>query len=92
LIVKIPFGTGSNLKLNYQPSSFTLLVGVNSTVTFVNDDTTKHTVTATDNSFNSGDIQPGGTWTHTFTTLGAFDFHCIYHTWMKGTILVTGHA
>jgi plastocyanin len=85
--VRIPAGTGSDSSLNYSPSSVTLVVGVNNTVTFVNQDTTKHTVTASDNSFDSGDILPGGSWTHTFAA-GNYSYHCIYHTYMKGTIRV----
>ena len=86
-IVKIPAGTGSNVSLNYSPSSFKLVAGVNNTVTFVNDDSTVHTVTADDGSFNSGDIPPGQSWTHTFAP-GTYSFHCTYHNWMKGTVTV----
>lgn len=87
LIVKIPPGTGSDPTLNYSPSSMTLLVGVNNTVTFLNQDSVKHTVTASDGSFDSGDILPGGSWTHTFAA-GTYSFHCVYHSYMKGTITV----
>jgi plastocyanin len=86
-VVRIPAGTGSNLSLNYSPSSFRLVVGVNNTVTFVNQDSVVHTVTADDGSFNSGDIQPGQSWTHTFA-VGTYSYHCTYHFWMKGNITV----
>jgi plastocyanin len=86
-IVNIPAGTASN-QLNYVPSHFTVVVGVNNTVTFVNHDTATHTVTALDGSFNSGDILAGKTWTHTFTTTGTFSFHCIYHSFMTGQVTV----
>ena len=86
-VVRIPAGTGSNLSLNYSPSTFKLVVGVNNTVTFVNQDSVVHTVTAGDGSFNSGDIQPGQSWTHTFA-VGTYSYHCIYHGWMKGNITV----
>lgn len=85
--VKIPAGTGADTSLNYSPSSIRLVVGVNNTVTFLNGDSTKHTVTALDGSFDSGDILPGGSWTHTFAA-GTYSFHCIYHSYMKGTITV----
>jgi plastocyanin len=88
LTVKIPSGTGNDPSLNYAPSSFTVVIGVNNTVTFVNQDNTNHTVTANDGSFDSGNIVPGGSWSHAFTTPGTYSFHCIYHTWMKGTIEV----
>ena len=86
-IVTIPTGTGSNTSLDYFPSTMTLVAGVNNTVTFVNNDNAKHTVTADDGSFNSGDIPPGGNWTYTFP-VGTFSFHCIYHDWMHGNITV----
>ncbi len=85
--VVIPAGTGSDTTLNYSPSTVTLVVGVNNTVTFVNHDSTKHTVTALDGSFDSGDILPGGSWTHTFAA-GTYSYHCIYHSYMTGTIKV----
>ena len=88
--VVIPAGTGSNTKLNYLPAVATVVIGKNNTVTFVNEDTVVHTVTANDKSFDSGDIKAGGTWTYTFSTPGNFSYYCIYHSaWMKGTIIVS---
>jgi plastocyanin len=87
LVVLIKAGTGGDNTLNYAPSSFRLVVGTNNTVTFVNQDSTKHTVTANDGSFDSMDIAPGGSWTHTFAA-GTYSYHCTYHNWMKGTITV----
>ncbi len=86
--VNIPSGTGSNQALNYSPHTFTLVIGVNNTVNFVNQDSVTHTVTANGGSFNSGDIAAGSTWNHTFSTAGTYSFHCVYHTWMTGTIVV----
>ena len=86
-VVKIPAGTGTNLNLNYSPSSFVLVAGVNNTVTFENQDSVVHTVTADDGSFDSGNIQPGQSWTYTFAP-GTYSFHCIYHSWMKGNVTV----
>jgi plastocyanin len=87
--VIIPAGVGGNTKLNYSPAVITVIIGVNSTVTWTNNDSTTHTVTATDNSFNSGDIKAGVSWTHTFSTPGNYSYYCIYHSaWMKGTVIV----
>jgi len=76
--------------LNYSPDNITVVIGINNTVTFVNDDTVVHTVTSDDGtSFSSGDIHAGASWTYTFATVGTFGFHCIYHpSFMKGTITV----
>ena len=76
----------------YSPQSITVVVGVNSTVTWVNNDNAPHTVTATDGSFNSGNIDAGQSWTHTFTTPGTYDYYCAYHPWMKGTIIVVASS
>jgi plastocyanin len=34
--------------------------------------------------------QSKGTWTHTFTEAGSYDYHCTLHPYMKGTIEVRG--
>lgn len=87
--VVMPSGVGSNTALNFSPATVTLIIGLNNTVTFVNRDTATHTVTATDNSFNSGDITAGKSWTNTFSTVGNFSYYCIYHnSWMKGKVIV----
>jgi plastocyanin len=86
--VLMPEGVGSNTQLNYSPSTITVVIGQNNTVTFQNKDVVTHTVTATDGSFNSGDIHAGGSWTYTFTTAGNFTYYCIYHSWMRGTVRV----
>jgi plastocyanin len=88
--VVIPSGTGSNTKLNYVPAVSTVIIGLNNTVTFVNEDTVVHTVTSTSKSFDSGDIKAGASWTYTFATPGTYNYFCVYHTaWMKGTIVVS---
>jgi plastocyanin len=88
--VIIPANTANN-HLDYLPANFTVVVGVNNTVTFFNQDSTTHTVTSDDGStFNSGDIAAGKSWTFTFVRVGTFSFHCNYHKFMKGTITVLG--
>jgi len=87
-IVYIPSGTGKNPSYNYEPDNFLVIIGVNNTVKFVNEDSTNHTVTSADGNFNSGNIVPGGAWVHTFNTPGTFTFKCIYHSWMTGTVTV----
>ena len=52
----------------FSPSSITLFAG--SKITWINDDNMVHTVTANDASFNSGDINPGGSFSYTFDTIG----------------------
>ena len=84
----MPTGVGSNTALSFSPARIVVIIGSNNTVTFTNKDSATHTVTATDKSFNSGDIKAGQSWTYTFSTPGNYSYYCIYHTWMKGTIVV----
>jgi plastocyanin len=77
-----------------------LTVSVNGVVRWYNDDDaaaggpygggsgTRHTITADDNSFLSGNIIPGGTFEHTFAAAGTYPYHCSIHPTMKGTITV----
>jgi len=75
----------------YSPKTITVVIGVNNTVVWKNDDAIFHTVTATDGSFNSGTIFAGQSWSHTFTQPGTFTYYfCQYHPWMKGIVVVKG--
>jgi len=61
-------------------------------VTWTNRSTAPHTVTADGGAFDSGstDIAPGGSYTHTFTAPGTYSYHCNLHSYMTGTVTVTG--
>lgn len=67
----------------------TLTVTAGTTVTWDNNDNMAHTVTADDNTFDSGNIAVGTKFTKTFNTPGSFPYHCTYHANMKATIIVT---
>ena len=45
-------------------------------------------MTATDKSFDSGMIEPGSSWSHTFNQAGTFTYSCTPHPFMKGTVVV----
>jgi plastocyanin len=70
----------------YVPDTVTIHPG--STVRFVEDDETPHTVTAMDHSFDSGNLSQKDTWKHTFATEGTYKYFCAYHPYMKGTVIV----
>jgi len=57
-------------------------------VRWTNNDQLVHSVTADDGSWDSGPIEPGKTWTHTFTQPGEYAFHCTPHPFMKGVVVV----
>jgi hypothetical protein len=58
-------------------------------VTWTNTGQRTHTVSADDGSFDSGRLDPGETFSHTFTEPGTFSYHCGFHPEMLGTITVT---
>ena len=72
----------------FAPSSIT--IGVGETVTWSNVGQVIHTVTANDGSFDSGDLDPGQGFSHTFTQSGTFAYYCVPHQFvgMKGTVTV----
>ena len=60
------------------------------TIMWTNTGDQAHTITADDNSFDSGNIDPGGIFSFSPTTPGTYAYHCTPHPWMKGTITVSG--
>jgi plastocyanin len=72
----------------FNPADVTVKAG--DTVTWTNADGTAHTVTASDASFTSDDLDRGATFSHTFATAGSFAYICSIHTGMKGIVTVTG--
>ena len=72
----------------YSPQVATVVLGVNSTVTWVSHSISYDTVTDKSGSFGSGPIAPGQTFTYTFTRPGVYTYYCIYHPWMTGTVKV----
>lgn len=64
------------------------MVPVGTTVTWRNDDTVPHTVTSDAGLFDSGNLDPGQTFTHTFELTGNFPYHCEIHPTMRGRVLV----
>jgi len=72
----------------YSPQDVVVVVGVNNTVTWVSHSTSYDTVTSDTGLFASGAIQPGGTFSHTFSSPGAYSYHCAFHPWMVGRVTV----
>jgi plastocyanin len=73
----------------FSPQSIRVVLGVNSTVTWVSRSISYDTVTGRGGTFGSGTIPPGGTFTYTFTTPGVYEYYCQYHPWMTGTVTVS---
>ena len=62
---------------SYSPKEEHIKVG--QTVTWVNNGQIPHTVTADDGSFDSGDLDVGKSYTHTFTKAGRYPYYCRMH-------------
>jgi alcohol dehydrogenase (cytochrome c) len=64
-------------------------VPAGSTVTWTNTGSQAHTATASDGSWDSGNIAPGQTAQVTLDAPGTFTYTCTPHPWMLGQIVVT---
>lgn len=72
----------------FSPTPITINVG--DTVTWTNNGAVTHTTTSlTPGIWDSGFLQPGGTFSHTFTQAGTFDYECTIHGF-TGRVIVTG--
>ena len=71
-----------------------LEVGVGTILSWFNEDNVPHTVTAGSSKdpqpavFNSGSLSKGGQYSFVFHEVGTFQFYCVFHPRMEGTITV----
>jgi plastocyanin len=73
--------------VKFSPETIEIRTG--QTVEWANDDLTPHTVTSQGaGDLNSGSIDAGASWHHTFTQAGSFPYYCTFHPDMKGTVVV----
>ena len=70
-------------------STSAIKVSSGTTVTWTNNDAIIHTVTDLGGKFDSGFIQAGETWEHTFDSKGTNYYFCSIHPWMRGTVTVS---
>jgi plastocyanin len=74
----------------FSPQREVVLIG--DTVTWQNGDSSAHTVTADDVSFDSGTVVPGTSFSRTFSSAGIYTYHCTIHRYMHGEVDVYGLA
>jgi len=73
---------------------YKVTIDVGGVVTWSNDDTAAHTVTAGSQAegpsgfFDSSLFMAGTTFSHTFETSGTFPYLCMVHPWMVGIVIV----
>jgi plastocyanin len=84
-VVSIVGNSGSN---SYNPNP--IEIKVDDTVTWVNDDSSAHTVTSSNDSTLDSDImRRGETFSFTFDNVGEYPYFCTLHPSMVGTVIVT---
>ena len=72
--------------MTFAPNRLEIAAGT--TVRWTNNDQLVHTISADDGSWDSGPVEPGKSWSHTFTQAGEFAFHCTPHPFMKAVVVV----
>jgi plastocyanin len=75
---------------HFDPAEITVPPGA--TVVWTNQGKEDHTVTADNESFDSGYKKHGETFQWAFPKPGRYAYHCAPHPWMKGTVVVTSGA
>jgi plastocyanin len=83
-VVKIVANAGSN---SFSPNPVEVKVG--ETVTWINDDSGRHTLISKDGIFNSGIMGKGQSFSFTFNKAGEYPYFCSPHPNMVGTVVVT---
>jgi plastocyanin len=95
------YTAGSTTLYGYAPATITVVIGKNNTVVWTNKDIAFHTATSASSdpaNFASGCLDgtgaacPGSsgvsTYQFTFTVPGTYVYHCDYHPWMAGKVIV----
>ncbi len=70
----------------FTPSTITITAGT--TITWTNKDGIDHTVTSNTGIFDSGTINTNGVYSHLFSTVGSYPYHCTIHPSMTATVVV----
>jgi plastocyanin len=84
-VVSIVANSGSN---SYNPNPIEIKVG--ETVTWINDNSSPHTATSSnDSTFDSDVLRSGETFSFTFDKEGEYPYFCTLHPSMTGTVVVT---
>ncbi len=84
----VPGAAQNQSSPGYSPDVITVVIGVNSTVTWTNNDAQPHTVTGVNGTFDSGNMDTGQSFSYNFTRPGVYDYTCTYHPWMHGRVIV----
>jgi plastocyanin len=84
---KHPIRTVLIQNFHFKPAEITIKRGTK--VRWINKDMHPHTATANNGkSFDSGHLDPGESYTHTFKSVGTKKYHCEIHPFMRGRVVV----
>lgn len=72
--------------MDFHPSTVTVAPG--STVIWTNDDSFAHSTTSDTKLWDSGLLDPGKSYSHTFDKAGTYPYHCAIHSFMTGAVVV----
>jgi plastocyanin len=75
---------------HFSPSTITVEPGTK--VTWVNRGQAPHTVTHTGGAFDSGTLQQGQSYSHTFNQPGGYAYSCLIHPNMAASVVVGGRG
>ncbi|MGQ0625563.1 MAG: cupredoxin domain-containing protein [Sporichthyaceae bacterium] len=75
------------VNFKYVPEALSVRAGQE--ITVVNADKAPHTITANDDSFDSGNLTQNQQYSLTLDKAGTYDYICDLHQYMKGTIEVS---
>lgn len=77
-----------SVKESYSPNKITVVPDFNNTIMWSNQDISSHTITDDEGKFTSPLLNPGASWSYTFTKAGTYRYHCNPHPWMTGVVIV----
>lgn len=91
--VIVPLGSHDpDLKKSYESRTVTIIIGVNNTIRWIQQDEVPSTVVSDQlydgTGFTSPHLLLGDMWSHTFTKPGTYGYHSSPHPWKTGTIIV----
>ncbi len=88
--VEMAKGTATNTECGdkcFVPNNVKVAVG--GTVMWKNVDSAAHTATDSNGAFDSSLVSAGKSFKQKFDTAGTYDYVCVVHPWMKGTVVVS---
>jgi len=90
LISIVPGASLNPTSPGFAPDNIVVVIGVNNTVTWINNDDTSQTVSSTAflGLFNSGNLATNQTFSFTFTNPGTYTYRSSVYYWMNGSITV----